>query len=184
MFELQQHTITHEVRNPSGSCGAERAALLVQQARDLYSTTRSSAILAWLWRTVSRRSFRLLDLAEVHASGIVRGRHSGGTQEVPLSQIRGSEGRTHDFDYAFRPLQTHTKQRWLSIAMAHYSNVLLPPITLTQVGEVYFVQDGHHRVSVARALGSAYIDAVVTIWDVVGVLPWEPTGACLTFQPA
>jgi hypothetical protein len=51
--------------------------------------------------------------------------------------------------------------------------VPLPPITLTLVGDRYFVVDGHHRVSVARALGQAGIDAGVTVCEFAGPLPWE-----------
>jgi hypothetical protein len=49
----------------------------------------------------------------------------------------------------------------------------LPPVELVQIGDFYFVRDGHHRISVARAMGQEHIEAEVTVWDVVGPLPWE-----------
>jgi len=49
----------------------------------------------------------------------------------------------------------------------------LPPVELVQVGDVYFVRDGHHRISVARTVGQRDIEAEVTVWHVDGPLPWE-----------
>ena len=77
----------------------------------------------------------------------------------------GSEGRYHDFDREFFPRQSHVRDRWASINLAHYEQTRLPPVTLTKVGEVYFVQDGNHRVSVARVHGQNFIDAYVTELD-------------------
>ena len=88
-------------------------------------------------------------------------RHYRGLQAVPLAQIGGSEGRYRDFDKAFFPRQTQTKERWLSINKAHYEDVSLPPVELFKVGQMYFVRDGNHRVSVARAHGYEFIDAYV-----------------------
>ena len=51
---------------------------------------------------------------------------------------------------------------------------MLPPVALIQVGHLYFVRDGHHRISVARALGQETIDAEVTVWDVACPPAWEP----------
>jgi hypothetical protein len=63
--------------------------------------------------------------------------------------------------------------RWLRIAAARDQGKVLPPVVLVQVGDVYFVRDGHHRISVARALGQQDIEAQVTLWQVKGTLPWE-----------
>jgi hypothetical protein len=51
--------------------------------------------------------------------------------------------------------------------------VTLPAVDLIQIGDVYFVRDGHHRISVGRAMGQEIIDAEVTVWEVAGPLPWE-----------
>lgn len=84
-----------------------------------------------------------------------------GFQEVPVEQIIGSVDRFQDFDRAFFPVQRHTASRWKSIDHAYHADVRLPPIQLYKVGDIYFVKDGNHRVSVAREHGVAFIDAEV-----------------------
>ncbi|MDR3284719.1 MAG: transcriptional regulator [Treponema sp.] len=85
-----------------------------------------------------------------------------GMQTIPVDLIVGSEGRYRDFDNHFFPKHNYTKNRWLNIDMAHLQNVNLPPIRLYELGELYFVRDGNHRVSVARSRGVQFIDAEVT----------------------
>ena len=63
--------------------------------------------------------------------------------------------------------------RWLRVATVRGRDKVLPPVVLVQVGHVYFVRDGHHRISVARALGQLDIEAEVTIWQVSGELPCD-----------
>jgi hypothetical protein len=106
---------------------------------------------------------RLLSLAEV--ADKTQGSRYVGQRPVALSQIRGSSsnGRVQDFDAHFRPLNEHSKQRWLNIARARQRGSSLPPVSLVQVGDIYYVQDGHHRISVARALGDEHITADVAI---------------------
>jgi hypothetical protein len=84
-----------------------------------------------------------------------------GVQPVPLTQIVGSVNRYLDFDRAFLPTQSHTADRWRRVSRAWYEDVSLPPVLLYKAGDIYFVIDGHHRVSVAREQGQAYIDAEV-----------------------
>lgn len=90
--------------------------------------------------------------------------HYAGLQEVPLEDIRGTEGRQNDFDDRFHPLTGQNRQRWESIARAYSAGINLLPIELIQVGNEYFVRDGHHRVSVARAMGETLIMATITVW--------------------
>ncbi|MDE6350842.1 MAG: transcriptional regulator [Treponemataceae bacterium] len=84
-----------------------------------------------------------------------------GMMVVPVSKIVGSEGRYRDFDNRFFPKSMHLKSRWEHIDMAHIQDINLPPITLYELGGVYFVRDGNHRVSVAKAKGIEFIDAEV-----------------------
>lgn len=84
-----------------------------------------------------------------------------GMQVVPVNLIVGSEGRYRDFDNHFFPKSLHLKERWEHIDMAHLQDVNLPPISLYELGGLYFVRDGNHRVSVARARGIENIDAEV-----------------------
>jgi len=114
-----------------------------------------------------------MDLCEIEGSSQVGARHYAGLHTVPIAQIQGSEGRSNDFDRDFHPLQDHCKERWLRLAMAREQGKVLPPVVLVQVGEVYFVRDGHHRISVARALGQLDIEAEVTVWHVSEPLLWK-----------
>jgi hypothetical protein len=100
----------------------------------------------------------------IEALGFVSER-SVGLRVVTLDQIVGSVDRGRDFDRRFRPTSARLRGRWEQIAAAARRGESFPPIDLVQVGEIYFVRDGHHRVSVARALGRTDIDAYVT--DVV-----------------
>ena len=63
----------------------------------------------------------------------------------------------------------------MNVATARTMRAILPPVELIQIGDIYFVRDGHHRVSVARAMGQEHIEAEVTLWKVEGELPWERT---------
>jgi hypothetical protein len=85
-----------------------------------------------------------------------------GIQLVPLDLVVGTVDRTTGFDREFRPTSSRVRGRWERIAAAMRRGDELPPILLYKIGEVYFVRDGHHRVSVARALGVAQLDAFVT----------------------
>ena len=97
----------------------------------------------------------------IAALGFVSER-AAGPRVVALDAIVGSVGRGHDFDRRFRPTSGRARGRWEQIAAAMRRGEPLPPVRLNQIGEIYFVEDGHHRVSVARALGHTEIDAYVT----------------------
>ena len=124
------------------------------------------------WSSLTRRQ-GLFALKNVKAACTIRATSDGGNRTVPISQIRGSEGRSAYFDRDFDPLHDRARGRWLNIATARQQGKELPPVSLVQVGKIYFVRDGHHRISGARALGQRDIEARVTIWQVTGPLPWE-----------
>ena len=84
-----------------------------------------------------------------------------GMMVIPVEKIVGSEGRYHDFDNRFFPKSMHLKTRWEHIDMAHIQDINLPPVSLYELAGLYFVRDGNHRVSVARAKGIEFIDAEV-----------------------
>lgn len=117
--------------------------------------------LARFWVRLTGQSNQLETLGGQKNSN---GRYAG-LKTVPLSQIVGSEGRTNDFDAWFRPLQRHDQSRWVGVAAAMQSGVVMPPVQLIQVGSRYFVRDGHHRISVAQMLGQVAVDALVTVWE-------------------
>jgi hypothetical protein len=85
-----------------------------------------------------------------------------GLQGVALDSIVGTVDKPHGFDRSFRPTSSRVRGRWERIAEAMRRGEPIPPVSLYRVGEVHFVRDGHHRVSVARALGLREIDGYVT----------------------
>ncbi len=144
------------------------------EALRLYDVVRHQGVLSKLWSMLTGHSRRLLDLETVRHAINVTNRHYIGIQTVPMTQIRGSEGRSREFDTRFRPRQSYTKERWINLAVVHRQGRSLPPVELIQIGDVYFVRDGHHRISVAQAMGQEQIEATVTVWETGGTLPWEP----------
>jgi hypothetical protein len=88
--------------------------------------------------------------------------HRVGLEVVPLDAIVGTVDRGRDFDRTFRPTSGRVRSRWEQIAAATRRGESMPPVDLVRIGEIYFVRDGHHRVSVARALGRVDIDGYVT----------------------
>jgi hypothetical protein len=127
------------------------AANLFQQAARQASL---HSIISWL----RRRDNRLWHLHPSTPTRQIGKRH---LEQVRLDQIKGStSSRCHDFDNQFRPLQSHTQTRWLSVAAAYRSRDLAP-VDLIKVDNAYFVVDGHHRLSVAQALGQTEITANV-----------------------
>lgn len=131
-------------------------------ADNRFRDARTKALTTKLLDLLRRRPSDMLAFADVRAIVNVRGQHALGRQSVPLDLIIGSEGRYYDFDRRFLPRTDLVRARWSSIERAMHSGVQLPPIDLFKLGEVYFVRDGNHRVSVARQLGHGEIDALVT----------------------
>lgn len=107
----------------------------------------------------------LLSLREVRDVLKPKGERYRGLQVVPVDRIVGSEGRYRDFNKQFLPRHEHLRGRWTRVDEAHISDVILPPIRLYEIGGVYFVRDGNHRVSVARSQGVEAIDAEVVSLD-------------------
>jgi hypothetical protein len=85
-----------------------------------------------------------------------------GLQTIALDSIVGTVDRDRDFDRSFRPTSRRSRARWERIAKAMRRGEAMPPIDVYRVGDLHFVSDGHHRVSVSRALGLDVIEARVT----------------------
>ena len=126
-----------------------------------FDRARHKAFFHDLLSVVSRRPNDLIPYHEVRSRLSPEGESYRGHQTVRLDQIVGSMDRFRDFDRAFLPRQRHTARRWKNVDRAYYEDVYLPPIQLYKVGDVYFVKDGNHRVSVARERGQQFIDAEV-----------------------
>jgi hypothetical protein len=136
----------------------------------LYHRARDRGRQGQWWSRLTGRPRYLLELAGVEANYRVRARSDAELRTVAIDQIRGSQGRSRYFDRDFQPLHDQTWRRWLSIAQAKQQGKALPPVVLVQVCDIYFVRDGHHRISVARALGQSDIEARVIVWHVTGPL--------------
>jgi hypothetical protein len=104
----------------------------------------------------------ILPYEEVIAALGYKGETHLGVQLVDIGSIAGSVNRTSEFDRSFRPVSEKTRARWERIALAYRRGEALPPVSLYRIGELHFVRDGHHRISVARAHGLDRIDADVT----------------------
>jgi hypothetical protein len=84
-----------------------------------------------------------------------------GMKTIEVSKVVGSEGRYNDFDNRFFPKNSHLRNRWQHVDEAAINSVVLPPIKVYELAGLYFVRDGNHRVSVAKARGTEFIDAEV-----------------------
>ncbi len=126
---------------------------------------RRHQVLATLARRLLRGphdSDRLLTLDEVVGALGMRGERYLGLQTIPLATIIGTVDSRHDFDRHFRPTANRVRSRWEQLALAQRRGAAIPPIQVYRVGDLHFVNDGHHRVSIAAATGRQTIDAYVT----------------------
>ncbi len=133
-----------------------------QSERD-FSRARRKAFLRRIGAYLRRDpgSNQLLSFEEVRqALGVVSQVYIG-MREVPVSKIVGSVGRHRDFDRAFLPSKPDLGTRWRRIDEIMHRAEELPPVSLFKIGDAYFVNDGNHRVSVARQQGVEMIDAEV-----------------------
>lgn len=137
------------------------------QTTALYERTYVSGRLHAIWAALRNRSTRLGELMSETAQCTGNARACAGVRIVPIAQICGSECRSEDFDDSFHPLHHHTAARWEKIAQARTQGLQLPPVELICLDNRYFVRDGHHRISVAKALGQRDIEALVTNWGIV-----------------
>ena len=142
--------------------------------QELHRSMQTKAFLGRIYSFLTGHSRNLLDLTTEVSERKIRGQHVAGSRTVPINRITGSEGRSGDFDCDFNPLHTRTMDRWVGVAVARSCGATLPAVELIQLGEDYFVRDGHHRISVARAFRQEYIDAKVIVLElepVSGPLP-------------
>jgi hypothetical protein len=126
-----------------------------------FTRARFKSFLNRAFAAISGQPTTLLSYDEVKEKLHVGGPIYRGIQTVRVDQIVGSLNRYHEFDRAFLPVADQLAPRWQNVARAFYKEVSLPPVVLYKVGRVYFVVDGHHRVSVAREQGQEFIEAEV-----------------------
>jgi hypothetical protein len=90
------------------------------------------------------------------------GQRQLGLQTIPVDSIVGNIGARRDVDRRFRPTTNRVRARWQRLALAQRRGEPIPPIEVNRIGNLHFVSDGHHRVSIAAAAGQRTIDAYVT----------------------
>ncbi|MEU7475739.1 chromosome partitioning protein ParB [Lentzea sp. NPDC042327] len=120
-----------------------------------------SRLAAWLRREPDDVNIMLPFHEVVDALGMVSEKRLG-LQNIRLDSIVGSVDRGRDFDRRFRPTSGRVRERWQRLALAARRGENVPPIEVYRIGELHFIIDGHHRVSVAHAMGLSTIDAYVT----------------------
>jgi len=155
--------------------------LLWVDVEDDFNRARRRQMIArlagWL-RGQPRDVGRILLLDEVVAAQGRRGERYLGLQTIPLDTVAGTVDSRRDFDRKFRPTSNRVRQRWERLDLAQRRGVFLPPIDVYRVGDLHFVMDGHHRVSVAVATGQKTIEAHVT--EVLTRMPAAGTCAVAT----
>ena len=134
---------------------------LSSRVRSDFNQARSKAFFNNVWAVLSGRPTTLISYDEVREKLSIGGPIYRGVETVELKKITGSLNRYHEFDRAFLPKKDALSDPWQRVNRAFYKDISLPAIVLYKVGEVYFVVDGHHRVSVARKQGQLFIDAEV-----------------------
>lgn len=136
-------------------------SLLSSETNEDFAKARNKALFNEVQHFLNPEEATLISFSDIKKMLKPQNETYLGMQTVPVARIVGSEARYQDFDNRFFPKKLHLKTRWEHIDMAHIKDINLPPITLYELGGVYFVRDGNHRVSVAKAKGVEFIDAEV-----------------------
>jgi len=137
--------------------GKEAHAQARQIAGKLFDRAHGRGVRGQWWAKVTGKANELRSLTRQPEAA----RRTIGTVVVSLNRIVGTEGRSEDFDANFNPLKMHNRERWISVAAARRTGVVLPVVELVKSGNEYYVRDGHHRISVAKAMGQLEIEARV-----------------------
>ncbi len=144
----------------------------IQMAIQDFQSARQKAGMQEILARLRGKSNQLLSYDEVADKLKLRARTERGTRTIPVDAIIGSVGRYSDFTRTFLPRRANDQERWARVKAAMEEGVGLPPIEVYKVGEVYFVIDGNHRVSIARQLGMHAIEARVI--EVLTPVPFTP----------
>jgi hypothetical protein len=127
-----------------------------------FSRARRRAFLGRMAARLRRECSRLLAFDEVREGYLAHNRRGLGLRVVEVSKIVGSVGRNEAFDRGFMPTKASLAERWMRVDRAFHRGLDLPAVRLYKMGDSYFVEDGNHRVSVARYQGIETIEADVT----------------------
>jgi hypothetical protein len=127
-----------------------------------FQSARMRAFWDEMMSLIRGKSAELLSFEDIRTRLRLREENYQGLQDVPLDKIVGSVGRYREFTSNFLPKKSIGQERWSRIYAQASGMTGLPPVELYKIGDVYFVRDGNHRVSVARQLGAKTIQAHVT----------------------
>ncbi len=152
-----------------------------------FSRARTKETLGRILTLLKPQKDEMLSLGDIRSLLRPESETYKGMQTIPIDKIVGSEGRYRDFNKAFLPRHDKLMRRWMSVDEAHYRNIILPPIKCFEIGGAYFVRDGNHRVSVAKAQGAEFIDAeVISLASEIPLTPGitrdEIKGAVIGFE--
>ncbi len=134
---------------------------MLQEAENDFIRARNKALFNEIQHFLNPEEAKMISLKAVKKLLKPESETYVGMQVVPISKIIGSEGRYKDFDNQFFPKKSIIKERWEHVDEAIINDIVLPPIKVYELGGLYFVRDGNHRVSVAKAKGVEFIDAEV-----------------------
>ncbi|MGI5107317.1 transcriptional regulator [Treponema socranskii] len=131
------------------------------QTDEDFNKAHSKALFNEIQHFLNPEEASLISFAEIKSILKPKDEIYVGLKTIPIDKIVGSEGRYKDFDNRFFPKSVFLRERWKHVDAAQYESIVLPPIKAYELGGLYFVRDGNHRVSVAKARGIEFIDAEI-----------------------
>ena len=135
--------------------------LFALQTDEDFNKAHSKALFNEIQHFLNPEEASLISFAEIKSILKPKDEIYVGLKTIPIEKIVGSEGRYKDFDNRFFPKSGFLRERWKHVDAAQYESIILPPIKVYELGGLYFVRDGNHRVSVAKARGIEFIDAEI-----------------------
>ncbi len=134
---------------------------MLPEAESDFARARNKALFNEIQHLLTPEEAAMISLKAVRKVVKTQSETYIGMKVIPINKIVGSEGRYKDFDNQFFPKRSIIKERWEHVDEAVIKDIVLPPIKVYELGGLYFVRDGNHRVSVAKAKGVEFIDAEV-----------------------
>jgi hypothetical protein len=158
--DKRSKVIYERPRNPS------RTSRYTLQANDLFWRMYFTGKWKAAWARLRGQSRDLKLLIEADKSRVWQV-HILERKAIRIADIHGSEGRVAEYDCDFYPRHRRDKQRWVGVCVGMMKDrTQFAPVEMVQLANTYYVRDGHHRISVGKALGHLFIDANVTVWEI------------------
>ena len=138
-------------------------SILINKAQNDFDRAKRAADWQYALGILTKKDYHLIDYNEIRSRLSDTCNLPIVQKEIPIESIVGSVSRNYDFTRTFLPKIAQDRERWVKVKMANETSEGVPPIDVYQIGNVYFVLDGHHRVSVMKSYGAEYITANVRI---------------------